>query len=307
MAGSPNALTALHLRYDPTYKTYLSVEQHLRRPARIRDLLGQPGDARRKMVEPGALRETREPLPDPKLHPILHAADVLKEPEAAQQTTFHQRDLRLSALLRSAALAADQLQRARSGIARASNAIAGNLSHPSQVQLTASSFQNRIADLPLYEQIYEGYGFNHDTVGALQYTQGSNGTAADSHARPPGVRGALRRPARRQSIRRSTSAPSTRRSGTRSSASISTRRRSSSTTRRTRTKPTISTRASTSSTSGTRCRTGSARRRRTSASAASSRGRSTPTSAIRFSTCRRPLHQRRLPAVRSRRTRSIAR
>jgi hypothetical protein len=40
------------------------------------------------------------------------------------------------------------------------------------LQLTASSFQNRIGRLPLYEQIYEGYGFNHDSVGANQYIQG---------------------------------------------------------------------------------------------------------------------------------------
>ncbi|MBV9233400.1 MAG: hypothetical protein JO030_05100, partial [Candidatus Eremiobacteraeota bacterium] len=29
LAGSANSLTAVHLRYDPTYHTYLSVEQHL--------------------------------------------------------------------------------------------------------------------------------------------------------------------------------------------------------------------------------------------------------------------------------------
>ncbi|MBV8372969.1 MAG: hypothetical protein JOY69_06885 [Candidatus Eremiobacteraeota bacterium] len=46
---------------------------------------------------------------------------------------------------------------------------AGNLSHPSQIQLTATQTQNRLGPLPLYEQIYGGYGFNHDSVGSGQY------------------------------------------------------------------------------------------------------------------------------------------
>ena len=52
------------------------------------------------------------------------------------------------------------------------DAIGGNLSHPTQVQITATSFQNKVANLPLFEQIYEGYGFNHDSVGAAQYLNG---------------------------------------------------------------------------------------------------------------------------------------
>ncbi len=60
------------------------------------------------------------------------------------------------------------------------NTVAGSLDHPSQLQITATSFQNKIGKLPLYEQIYEGYGFNHDTVGGNQYIQGFNGDPADS-------------------------------------------------------------------------------------------------------------------------------
>jgi hypothetical protein len=47
---------------------------------------------------------------------------------------------------------------------------AGNLSHPTQAQLTWTSFQNHIfKKLPVFEQTYFGYGFNHDSVGANQY------------------------------------------------------------------------------------------------------------------------------------------
>ena len=43
---------------------------------------------------------------------------------------------------------------------------AGNLSHPTQAQLTWTSFQNQIfKHLPLFEQTYFSYGFNHDSVG----------------------------------------------------------------------------------------------------------------------------------------------
>jgi hypothetical protein len=43
---------------------------------------------------------------------------------------------------------------------------AGNLSHPTQAQLTWTSFQNQVFKrLPLFEQTYFSYGFNHDSVG----------------------------------------------------------------------------------------------------------------------------------------------
>jgi hypothetical protein len=61
------------------------------------------------------------------------------------------------------------------GSLKAPDAIGGSLDHPSQLQLTATSSQNKIPGLPLFEQIYEGYGFNHDTVGANQYLQGFPG------------------------------------------------------------------------------------------------------------------------------------
>jgi len=43
---------------------------------------------------------------------------------------------------------------------------AGSLSHPTQAQLTWTSFQNHVfKKLPLFEQTYFSYGFNHDSVG----------------------------------------------------------------------------------------------------------------------------------------------
>jgi hypothetical protein len=48
---------------------------------------------------------------------------------------------------------------------------AGNLSHPTQAQLTWTSFQNQVfKKLPLFEQTYFSYGFNHDSVGQQYIT-----------------------------------------------------------------------------------------------------------------------------------------
>ena len=53
----------------------------------------------------------------------------------------------------------------------------GAQAHPTSLQLTWTSFNNRIGKLPLYEQTYFGYGFNHDSVGQ-QYGTGPNATLA---------------------------------------------------------------------------------------------------------------------------------
>jgi hypothetical protein len=42
---------------------------------------------------------------------------------------------------------------------------AGSQAHPTQLQVTWTGFNNRIAKLPVYEQTFVGYGFNHDSVG----------------------------------------------------------------------------------------------------------------------------------------------
>ncbi len=175
MAGSPNALTALHLRYDPTYKTYLSVEQHIVGDHEYAIFSVNPATRAEKWWNLALYEKLGSRFQIQSFTQYYTQQTFLQEPEAAQQTTFinatyafpHSYVTATSQLTNYNVLGPGSL---------GPGTIGGNLSHPSQVQLTASSFQNRIANLPLFEQIYEGYGFNHDTVGALQYTQGNNGS-----------------------------------------------------------------------------------------------------------------------------------
>ena len=289
MAGSPNALTALHLRYDPTYKTYLSVEQHLVGDHEYAIFSVNPATRAEKWWNLALYEKLGSRFQIQTFTQYYAQQNYLSEPQASQQTTFINATY---AFPHSYVTASSQLTNYNmlGPASLGPGTIAGSLDHPSQVQLTASSFQNKIPGLPLFEQIYEGYGFNHDSVGGNQYLQGFPGSiaAADPDARPSSVRRAVSRPARRES----SAGPSGNLllSGLHDDLEhgfrlqFVTPSRSSSTGPTIPTKPTTSTPASTSNISGTRCPTGSARRTRTSRSAASLRGQSTRTSAIRFST-----------------------
>jgi hypothetical protein len=172
MAGSPNALTALHLRYDPTYKTYLSVEQHLVGDHDYAVFSVNPATRAEKWWNLLLYEKLGSRFQISTFTQFYTQQSFLSEPRAAQQTTFINATY---ALPHSYVQATSQLTNYNilgPGSLEVPNEIGGNLSHPTQLQLTASSFQNRIANLPLYEQIYEGYGFNHDSVGATQYLNG---------------------------------------------------------------------------------------------------------------------------------------
>ncbi len=175
MAGSPNALTALHLRYDPTYKTYLSVEQHFVGEHEYAILSVNPATRAQKWYNLALYEKLGSRFQIQSFTQYYAQQNWLHEPQASQQTTFINATY---AFPHSYVTASSQLTNYNM-LGPASlvpkTTIAGSLDHPSQVQLTASSFQNQIAKLPLFEQIYEGYGFNHDTVGANQYLQGYPG------------------------------------------------------------------------------------------------------------------------------------
>jgi hypothetical protein len=175
VAGNMNSLTGVHLRYDPTYHTYLSVEQHFVGSHEYAIVSVNPATRAEKWWNLMLYEKLGSRFQISTFTQYYSQQSFLKEPRAAQQTTFINATY---AFPHSYVQATSQLTNYNvlgQGALEVPNTIAGNLSHPSQVQLTASSFQNKIADLPLYEQIYEGYGFNHDSVGGLQYLQGSRG------------------------------------------------------------------------------------------------------------------------------------
>ncbi|MGA8473614.1 MAG: hypothetical protein WB681_00975 [Candidatus Cybelea sp.] len=175
LAGNANSLTAVHLRYDPTYHTYLSVEQHLVGAHEYAVFSVNPATRAEKWWNLQLYDKLGSRLQIQTFTQLYTQQNWLREPSAAQQTTYLNATY---AMPHSYIQATSQLTNYNvlgPGSLEGTNAIGGNLSHPTQVQITATSFQNKIADLPLFEQIYEGYGFNHDTVGGTQYLNGSPG------------------------------------------------------------------------------------------------------------------------------------
>jgi hypothetical protein len=177
MAGSPNALTALHLRYDPTYKTYLSVEQHLVGDHEYAIFSVNPATRAEKWYNLALYEKLGSRFQIQSFTQYYAQQNWLDMPRASQQTTYLSATYAFPHSYVSATSQLTNYNMLGPASLFAPNTVAGSLDHPSQVQLTATSFQNKIPGLPISEQIYEGYGFNHDSVGGDQYTQGFNGTA----------------------------------------------------------------------------------------------------------------------------------
>lgn len=172
VAGSPNALTALHLRYDPTNYLYGSIEQHFVGDHEYAIASVNPATRAVKWWNAMLYEKLGSRFQIQSFTQLYTQQAYLSLPRAAQQTTWINATY---AFPHSYVTATSQLVNYNvlgPGSLEVPNAIGGNLSHPTFVQVTANSFQNRIADLPLYESIFEGYGFAHDTVGSQQYLNG---------------------------------------------------------------------------------------------------------------------------------------
>ncbi len=175
LAGSPNSLTAVHLRYDPTYHLYLSTEQHLVGDHDYAIFSVNPATRAEKWWNTMLYDRIGSRFQIQTFTQLYTQQDWLREPRAAQQTTY------LSATYafpHSYVQATSQLTNYNilgPGALELPHTVAGSLNHPSQLEVTATSTQNQIGKLPLYEQIYEGYGFNHDSVGGGQYLNGFPG------------------------------------------------------------------------------------------------------------------------------------
>jgi hypothetical protein len=175
LAGNTNSLTAVHLRYDPTYKTYLSVEQHLVGDHEYAIFSVNPATRAEKWWNLALYEKLGSRFQIQSFTQYYTQQNWLNLPQAAQQTTYISATY---ALPHSYVTATSQLTNFNTlgpGALELPKSVAGSLDHPSQLQITATSFQNKIPGLPISEQIYEGYGFNHDTVGGNQYLQGSPG------------------------------------------------------------------------------------------------------------------------------------
>jgi hypothetical protein len=171
VAGSPNALTALHLRYDPTYKLYGSVEQHFVGDHEYAILSVNPATRAEKWWNAMLYEKLGSRFQIQSFTQYYAQQNYLQLPRAAQQTTWINATYAFPHSYVTATSQVVNYNLLGPGSLEVPKALGGSLAHPTFLQLTANSFQNKIATLPLYESIYEGYGFAHDSVGS-QYLNG---------------------------------------------------------------------------------------------------------------------------------------
>jgi hypothetical protein len=165
-AGNTNSLSAVHLRDDKVNGVYLSFEQHFVGEHEYAIFSLNPMTKAPKYFNALLYEKLGNRLQLQTFTQLYEYQTGFRGPNVAEQTTYVNgiQSFEHSYLQGTAVFTNYNLL--GPGSFSPNNPIGpGSLSHPTAVQLTATSFQNRIGKLPLYEQVYYGYGFNHDTVG----------------------------------------------------------------------------------------------------------------------------------------------
>ncbi|MBV8154594.1 MAG: hypothetical protein JOY98_09245 [Candidatus Eremiobacteraeota bacterium] len=180
-AGGPNALSALHFRYDTVNYFYLAFEQHLVGDHEYAIFSVNPISRAGKFYNFQLYDRLGSRFQIQDFTQLYVYQYNLSAPQAATQTSYinatyalpHSYLTAASNLTNYNILGINPLLQ-QTFFPNSVKVGAGNLSHPSYLQIGWSSFQNRIggSGSPFYEQIYGAYGFNHDSVGANQYLQG---------------------------------------------------------------------------------------------------------------------------------------
>ncbi|HEY9086194.1 MAG TPA: hypothetical protein VIN40_09730 [Candidatus Tyrphobacter sp.] len=166
-AGNANSISAVHLRYDATNHAYASIEQHLAGAHDYAVFSVNPLTAPAKFwnLMTGDTLSTRFQVDTfTQLYTYQYG---LAEPLAAAQYTYITASEALPrwSIQGFANLTNFNLLGPGAHAVFANGQTVGELNHPSQVQITASSFQERIFGSPFYEQYFFGTGFNHDSYG----------------------------------------------------------------------------------------------------------------------------------------------
>jgi hypothetical protein len=171
--GNNNSLSALHLRYDTQNHAYVAFEQHFVGEHEYAIFSGNPLTKSSRFFNLLLYEKLGEAFQVQTFSQFFIDQGIFFQapPYAVTHTTY----VNMTAALPHSYLQLNSnftnynlLGPGSFNTAEQPNknpVAAGNLSHPSQVQLTTTSFQNRVGKLPLFEQIYAGYGFNHDSVG----------------------------------------------------------------------------------------------------------------------------------------------
>lgn len=167
-AGDANAISALHFRYDPVNHEYASFEQHLAGDHEYAVFSVNPATAPAKFwnLFTGDTMGSRFQINTfTQLYTYQYG---FGHPYASAQYTIVEATEALPRWsLQSYADFTNFNLLGNTGISGLPNGeTVGELDHPSQLELTASSVPVRIFGTPFQEQLLFGAGFNHDSYGA---------------------------------------------------------------------------------------------------------------------------------------------
>jgi hypothetical protein len=189
VAGNFNSLSAVHLRYDTFNHTYLAFEQHfvgshdyailsanpLTRSQRYFNFIGYEKLGSRFQVQTFTQLFINQgiffqALPSSETQTtFVNMTEAFPHSYLTLATNFTNYNILGPGSFSNPAPVCTIPPASKSNPTPAPNCVinpAGSLAHPSQAQLTWTSFQNHIlSKLPIFEQTYFGYGFNHDSVG----------------------------------------------------------------------------------------------------------------------------------------------
>lgn len=177
-AGSANAISALHFRYDTVNKTYLSFEQHISGKKAYGVFSINPMTRPQKFWD---LLLSDEPSPYYQIKTFTQLATNqhwLTQPNAAGQYTILQATHALpNSFLQVSA------QDTNFSLLPPGNyhGIVPVIDHPWQMTLSAQTFDHRIGRTPFYERVGWGFGYAHDASRVLQTLGGTPYTTIWNH------------------------------------------------------------------------------------------------------------------------------
>ncbi len=158
VTGNSNAISAVHLRYDSANKGYLSFEQHFAGSHEYAVVSDNPATKQQhfwNLVGGDRIGKRFE----------LYTFDQL---ETTQKWFRQPLSASFAGYIQGTQAFPQSFLTASAQLVNYNLVNNPYYNHPSQLQLTATTFNHRIGKSPFYESIDYGIGFNHDAVGISQ-------------------------------------------------------------------------------------------------------------------------------------------
>jgi hypothetical protein len=158
-AGDANSISGVHARYDSSNGPYLSFEQHLAGSHEYAVFSDNPATKRKHFWNLFTGDNLTSRLQIHTFAQLYEDQAWFKQPYASSSVNyiFATQAFNQSYLSAAATLVNYMLIPTQPSIP----------DHPTQLQLSATTFNHRIFKTPLYEQIYYGMGFIHDSLTGL--------------------------------------------------------------------------------------------------------------------------------------------